>query len=340
MFLASLLQLLPLIAAGVGVGAVIAVPVLRRKVPRARSLPRSSRPDAAARILIGVSATVLILLTAVWMILPAFPDLRQHLYDLGVASSDYRWWRYAGTLILGCLVVLVVAILLAWYRRRPQEPVAPSQRRIWRSFTTTSHLWMLSASVTALFLLVAFAGSASSRDRAGRYRILEIETERQDSFASAIIEFFGWAYGLPVAAVSAVLVALTITALHLNAARPFLKPSTARDEEASRSTLSALLVWFTAGTVLLTLSQALRRVSIAAGVSLSTEGHFWETTLAALSPWLFGLALLVQFLAYTVLGLVIVTAFLRSDSSGSQICPAPGRAEPVRTNAHESSAHG
>lgn len=328
----TLFELLPLIAAGVAVAVVIAIPVLRRKVPRARRLPRSSRPDSAARLVVGVGAAALILFTV--------PVVMQSVYySLGFSFGDYLWWRYAEALILACVVVLAVAILLARYRRRPEEPVAPTHPRTWRSFTTGSQLWLLSISVFALFLVVTFAGSVSSTDPDGHYRELEIETGTAAP-SSAMAGFFGWAYGLPVAAVTTVLVALTITTLHLNAARPFLKSATVRDEEASRSALSALLVWFTVGAVLLTLSSAMRNVSMAAGLSFHMEGYSWETTIAELAPWLYWVALFMQFAAHVVLGLVIAGALLRPIPSTPSIRPTPGGADATQSTAQRSGTHG
>lgn len=307
-----LYELMPLIAAVVGVLVTLAIPALRRRLPRAVRLPRSSRPDSAARIVLGAAAVASILLTV--------PAVRRSLYGLGRNRGDYWWWMYSEVLILACLALLVVAVLLACFRRRSEEPVAPSHPRTWRSFTSASQLWLLSASVFALFLFVTFAGSASSPDEEGRYRMLEIETGRD---GGAMAEFFGWAYGVPVALLAAVLTALTITALHLNAARPFLKPATARGEERSRSTLSALLVGVAVGVVLVTLARAMSTVAGGAGLSLSTQGYSWETTLAALSPWLYWLALLLRVVAYMVLLLVVVVAFRRADPGASPSRPAP-----------------
>lgn len=330
MFLAILLASLPLIAAGGAVATVIAIPALRRKLPRARRLPGSSRPDTAARVVVGTTSAALILFTV--------PIVMPIVYrGLGYRVGDHWWWRYADVLILSCLAMFVVAILLACYRRRPDEPVAPTHPRTWRSFTTATQLWTLSVSVVALLLLVAFAGSASSPDEDGRYRMLEIET---GGVSGAITTFFGWAYGLPVAGVVAVLVALTVTALHLNAARPFLKSTTAPDEEVSRSTLSALLVWFTVGAVLVTLGRSMHMVSSAAALSLTTEGYTWATTLAALSPWLYWVALLVQSVAYVVLGLVIAVACLRHEAGALPTRPAPDGAEVVAPKDRGSSTYG
>lgn len=328
----TLLELLPLIAAGVAVLVVIAIPALRRKLPRARRLPESSRPDPAVRIIVGVGAAVLIVITV--------PVVMQSVYyGLGFSFGDYLWWRYAEALILGCLVVLVVAMLLAWFRRRPQEPVAPSHRRIWRSFTTASQLWLLSISVLVLFLVVTFAGSASSPDSDGHYRLLEIETGTAPP-SGGMLGFFGWAYGLPVAAVAVVLVALMITALHLNAARPFLKSGTVRDEEASRSALSVLLAWFTVGAVLVTLGRAMRTVSVAAGSTFHLEGGYsWETTIAELSPWLYWVTLFMQLVSHVVLGLVLAVAFLRP-APNAPSRSTPGGADAAQPNAQGSGTHG
>lgn len=332
MFMAILLESIPLIAAIVAVLGVLAIPALRRRLPRATHLPRRSRPDSLARIIVGVGAAALILIT--------MPVVIRSLYDgLGVGFFEYWWWMYSEALLLGCLTLLLVACVLGRYRRRPHEPVPPKHPRVWRSFTTASQLWLLSGSVLALFLFVAFAGSASSQDLMdGRYRVLEIETGGTGGATS--MGFFGWAYGLPTAAAAALLAALTITALHLNASRPFLTPATAADEETSRSTLSALLVWFAAGAVLVTLGRAMLRASQSAGLSLISEGFSWETTLAALAPWLYWMALLVQFLAYTILGLVICATFLRSDSGASTSRPSPGGAQAVPNTARESGLHG
>lgn len=327
--MAVLLIVVPLVAAGVVIAAVVAVPTLRRKLPRATPLPQASRPDAAARIVIGAAAVAVLVLT-----LPVFT---QSIYEsLGYDHEDCWWWRYAVGLVLACFTLLIVALMLSRYRHRPEQPVAPSHRRIWRSFTTATQLWVLGVSAGALFLFAAFAGSVSSPDGHGRYRVLEIDT---GGGGGAVINFFGWAYGIPTAAAAAVLVALTLTGLYVNSARPFLKPATAGDERVSRATLSALMVWFAVGVIVLTLGWAMRTVGTAAGLSLSSEGYVWGTAVAALWPWLFWLAVVVQFLAYLVLSLVIAVALLRPASTPPESRLGLGSANNGHTTVQSTDAH-
>lgn len=306
MILITILYYAPLLIAGAVVVAAWMVPAVRRRLPRAHRLPQSSRPDSAVRAVLGIAAMALVLYTA-----GVFQHMFGHEFGLGVSHDDYRWWNYAQALLFACLTLVIVAVLLLSYRRRSEEPVAPTVPRIWRSFTPSRHLWLLGASVLALLVFVAFAGSASSPDRDGYYRVLEIDSG--DGVIAEVV-FFGWAYGMPTAGAAAILLVLTITGLRLNAARRFLKPDTMAAEESSRSVISDLLVWFAAGVVLATLGHAMNLSSRAGGLTMTAEGYSWGTTMAALSPWLYGLALTVQLVAYIALMLVVTVAFRRSDS--------------------------
>ncbi|NDK32497.1 hypothetical protein [Nesterenkonia haasae] len=305
--LAMLYEVLPVVAA-LAVVAVLAVPIWREKLPLPPRLDASSRPDAVMRSTLASGAAFLVLF-AVTVSVMRFRRMR-------LGGEDFAWWRYSIPLLAACLVLLAVAVLLASYRRQPAEPVAPTHPRTWRSFTGSSQLWLLGSCALALILFVAFAGSASSPDEEGRYRLLVIDT---GATGGMVADFFGWAYGLPAAAAALLLLVLTVLVLHLNAVRPFLAPSSVRGEEASRSALSSMVVCLGAGAVLLTLARALNTAAGAAGVSLASEGYSFDTTLAAASPWLLGMSYLVQFFGLSLLMIVVAIAALRPQPQAATV---------------------
>lgn len=305
--LAMLYEVLPVVAA-LAVVAVLAVPLWREKLPRPVRLDGSSRPDAVARVTLASGAALLVLLAVTVTVM--------RFRRMSLVGGDYAWWRYSIPLLAACVVLVVVAVLLASFRRQPAEPVAPTHPRTWRSFTGSSQLWLLGSCALALILFVAFAGSASSPDEEGHYRRLVIDT---GATGGLVADFFGWAYGLPAAAVTLLLLVLTVLVLHLNAVRPFSAPSSVRGEEASRSVLSYMVVCFGAGAVLLTLARALNTASSAAGVSLASEGYSFDTTLAAASPWLLGLSYLVQFFGLFLLLMVAAVAARRPQSQAATV---------------------
>lgn len=296
---ALLYEALPVVAVA-AVLTVFAVPAWRERIPGPPRLEPSARPDTAVRWTVAAGAVGLLLL-AVTETVMRFARVR-------IGAEQFLWWRYSLPLLAACLILLILAVLLAGFRRRTAEPVAPTRIRTWRSFNSTYQLLLLGGSAFALILFVAFAGSASSPDDDGRYRELVIDT---GGTGGLVAGFFGWAYGLPAAAAALVLLALAVWTLHLNAARPFLAPETVEREEASRSALSFMVLSLSAGAVLLTLARALDLSSGAAGVSLEAEGYSFETALAAAAPWLSGLSYLVKFFACLLLVMVVAAACRR-----------------------------
>lgn len=302
-----LLALAPLAVAALIV-ACLWLPGPRRRLPQASGLDRGSRPDAAAKVTLGVGAGLVLLysvtdgLRSFWG-WGGYPDPR-----------EYRWWDYSEELLGAAVVVLCVLVLLRWFRYSPAAPVAPTRPRTWRSFTRPGQLWLLLAATAMLLGFVALAGSASSPNPEGIYNTLTIDAGGE---LAASTTFFGWAYGIPVAIATLLLVILTLAALHVDATRPFSRPEAVTREEASRSMLSALTLWFSAGVILDALAHALFQVSKASGLTMHAQEFSWETSLAALAPSLQWAAYTVETLAYVLLLLVVTVTARRRGSPAS-----------------------
>lgn len=307
------------------------LPPLRRRLPRVPPLPGAARPDPLVRIVLGVLAVGALLYSASYR-------LRSYLAD-GMLLLEYNWWAYADLLLVTCVALLGLALTITAFRRTPVAPVAPAHPRTWRSFLSAGQLWLLIVPTILLLALVAFAGSVSSPDEDGIYRILELDVgEDADGVGGGmLISFFGWAYGLPVAGVALALMLLTLLVLHVNAVRPFLRPETVAAEETSRSTLATLFILFSAGTVLVTLARATRLVSTAGDITLVREGYQWETSVSAISPWLFWAGLALQLLGYVLLLMVARIALRRPSAlpdahSGAPSSPATGSHRGLNTH--------
>ncbi|GAA1151045.1 hypothetical protein [Nesterenkonia lutea] len=301
----------PILILAVVILACFSLPSLRRRLPQVPHLPGSARPDGAVRVALGVLAVLALLYSVSY-------QLRSYLAD-GMLLVDYHWWSYADLLLGACVALLCFVLLMVLFRRTPAAPVAPARPRTWRSFLGAGQLWLLIVPTILLLGLVAFAGSASSPDEDGIHRILELDVGEDAAGVGGgmRISFFGWAYGLPVAGVTLALVLLTLLVLHVNAVRPFLRPETVTAEAASRSTLATLFILFSAGAVLVTLARATRLVSQAGDITLVRDGYEWQTSVSAISPWLFWASLTLQLLGYVLLLLVARIALRRP-----QVLPA------------------
>jgi hypothetical protein len=295
-------DLLPLALAGV-IGVVYAiVPVGRRRLSRVAVLPG---PRQAPSLLVsgGVLGVVALII--------AFSALLRWLLVSANDSSalfSYVWWAYTPELLGASGALVVSIVVLALSGRKPESPVPPTQPRTWRTYLTTKQLWFPGVALAALLLLVVFAGSVSSPDEEGIYRLLVVET---GSDASGATEFFGWAYGLPVAGAALLVTALTICALHANAARPFDELHTVPAEEASRRALSTRLLWFAGGVLFLILGRTMILVGASARMEISGPEYVWGTSIAALDPWLSWTGMVIKLFAYTLLLLVVGTTRFR-----------------------------
>lgn len=287
------------------------LPGPRKTLPSASDLIRGSRPDAAAKAVLGVSATLVLLYSVT--------DGLRSLWGFGINSGihEYRWWTYADVLLSASVVVLCVLVLLRGFKHSSAVRVAPSRPRTWRSFTRTGRLWSLLTVTVVLLGFVAFAGSVSSPDSEGIYNTLTIDAGGH-STASTI--FFGWAYGLPVAGAALLLVALSLATIHINAVRPFFRPETVTQEAVSRSMLTTLILWFSTGVLLDTLARALLQVSQAGVMSMQAQGFTWETSVAALSPSLQWVSYALESIGYIFLLLVLTVAVRprRGDATAEQ----------------------
>lgn len=302
-----LLALAPLAVAALMV-ACLWLPGPRRRLPQASGLDRGSHSDAAAKVTLGVGAA-LMLLHSVTEGLRSFWG-----WNGGPDRPVFRWWDYSEELLGAAVVVLCVLVLLRGFRYSPAAPVAPTRPRTWRSFTWPGQLWLVFAATAMLLGFVALAGSASSPGPEGVYTRLIIDT---GSKFSASTQFFGWAYGIPAAIATLLLVVLALAALHINATRPFSRPEAVTREETSRSMLSALVLWFSAGVILDALAHALFQVSRASALTMHTQEFSWETSLAALSPALQWTSYAVETIAYVLLLLVVTVAARRRRRYGT-----------------------
>jgi hypothetical protein len=296
-------DLLPLGLAGI-LGIVYAiVPLGRRRLSRAAVLPGPRQAPSLSVIsgVLGVAALII-----------AFSALLRWLLVSANASSapfSYVWWAYTSELLVANGAVAFIIVVLALFGRKPESPVPPTQPRTWRTYVTTRQLWLPGVALAALLLLVAFAGSVSSPDEEGIYRLLVVQT---GSDASGASEFFGWAYGLPVAGAALLLTALTISALHANAARPFHRLHTVPAEEASRRALSTRVLWFACGVLFLILGRTMILVGASARMEINGPEYVWGTSIAALDPWLSWTGMVVKLFAYTLLLLVGGTTRFRA----------------------------
>ncbi|MBE1515209.1 hypothetical protein [Nesterenkonia halotolerans] len=317
----------PILILAAVIVACSSLPTLRRRLPHVPRLPGEARPDPIVRVGLGV-------LTVGALIYSVSYELRSYLAD-GMLLAEYHWWAYADLLLGACAALIFLTLLMLLFRRTSAAPVAPAHPRTWRSFLNAGQLWLLIVPTILLLALVAFAGSVSSPDEDGIYRILVLDVgEDADGVGGGmLISFFGWAYGLPVAGVALALVLLTLVVLHVNAVRPFLRPETVAAEEASRSALATLFVLFGAGAVLVTLARATRVVSTAGDVTLVRDGYQWETSVSAISPWLFWSALALQLLGYVLL-LMVARIALRRPSALPDAQASPATRSHPGLNAH------
>lgn len=294
-------DLLPLGLAGALAALYAVVPAGRRRLA-GLVIPRGQTAAIYASSGVMGSVTLAIAFSAwIWWFLSTL-----------IVRDDpfaYLWWRYAAELLVAIGAVTIVLIVLLSLRLKPQMPVPPTARRGWRTYVSPTQLWIPGVALAALLFFVVFAGSLSSPDEEGLYRLLTVETGSGVSGAS---EFFGWAYGLPVAGAAVLLVAMVIAVLQAHAVSPFSSPDTVVAEEASRRALSTRLLWLCSGTLVLTLARVMLSVAGGAALEVNSPEYAWVTGIAALSPWLSWTGMVMKLWAYTLLLLVVGTTFPRS----------------------------
>ena len=210
-------------------------------------------------------------------------------------------------LVAAIATIAVALVIVGRTPVRPQVPITPVRPRGWLSFTRRRD-WITATVVLATLVLTSvIAGAASAPDEHGWYSMIEIPVGTlEPGFAS----FFGWAYGLPVLVAAAVLAAVVSWALHLSAARPFIRPETVEAETTERRALSSVLVAVMLGATLLVLGDAVRLIAGAGmgsvGVGIPGIGDFnYSTGYAALAPAMLALGNLIQIWA---IALLLITA--------------------------------
>ncbi|MGH3689396.1 MAG: hypothetical protein ACRDT7_04495 [Microbacterium sp.] len=234
------------------------------------------------------------------------------------------WWRYALPVFTACVGVAVLLILIATRGSTPPERPVASARRTWLSFTSR-----LGSAGTAIVLLALttttlLAGLASSNIDGGPYVFLEIDVPNQ-AIDPIRPWFYGWAYGVPVLICTAALIAVTVAALHTNAARSFLRPETVVAEQRERRDIATGIARIATAGALLSLAGAWRFIAEAGSISgLAIEGDgrsdsyeaFWRYgEVAAVGGWL---APVLEITAFVLL--LLVTA---------QLCTPGDDAEPT-----------
>jgi hypothetical protein len=172
-------------------------------------------------------------------------------FFFGVEPWFVAWWQFALTPASVALVILVTAIFLASRASKPLVPITPVVRRHWLSFTAGYDKVLLAALLVVTTAVSVAAGLASSPDSEGRYALI---LTRGGGYGS----FFGWAYSVPLLLAVIALIAALAWALHLNAARPYLRPGTVADENEARRALAGVLSKLTAAAILIPLGGALR----------------------------------------------------------------------------------
>ena len=99
---------------------------------------------------------------------------------------------------------------------------------------------------------------------------------------------YGWTEGLPIVLMTAALIGSTWWALHLDAARPFVRIDAVDTESRARTSAASLLLTVTIGAVLLSLGAVVESIGYSAGqVGLQTPGsdpYMWSTGFSSIAP--------------------------------------------------------
>lgn len=176
-----------------------------------------------------------------------------------------EWWRYATPPAIAAVILgVVAAVIVVRGSARPDEPVAPTERRSWFSFGPRGGLIAASVAGLALIATTIGAGLASSADDRGRYIYLELNAPNT-TLDAVRPWFYGWSFGVPVLVAVALLIASAWAVLHVNAVRPFRRPATVATEQRIRRAIASRAVAIAAGAILLSLAGAFRFIDRAAG---------------------------------------------------------------------------
>ncbi|MFK3677748.1 hypothetical protein ACI2IP_08450 [Microbacterium sp. NPDC090218] len=241
------------------------------------------------------------------------------------------WWRYATPVFTASVGIgILVALVATRGSARPDHPVL-SPRRTWLTFSPRAGSLGAVAALLALIATTVAAGMASSRIGDGPYVYLEISVPNE-TIDPIRPWFYGWAYGVPVLICTVVLVAATAVALHVNAARAFLRPGSVVAEQRERRDIATGITRIATSGALLALAGAWRFIAEAGAVGgLTVEGDgrsesyeaFWRYgEIAAVGGWL---APALEITAFVLL--LLVTAQLGYAPSSNADAPAESPAD-------------
>ncbi|MGO2933561.1 hypothetical protein [Microbacterium sp.] len=156
-------------------------------------------------------------------------------------SSPLTWvpgdWLYVAPLVAGIIGVLVLMLPL---RRRASTGSAQLTRRTAFSFARRWWLVLAGSLIGIIVVLSLAAGSASSPDELGRYRLFALDA----GAAEIRIPIYGWYYALPSLIALALFAGATLVALSV-IAHPPLDADSFRDttvrKERTRNVLGVLV---------------------------------------------------------------------------------------------------
>lgn len=244
-------------------------------------------------------------------------------------SDIVEWWQYATPVFAVLLVVLTLLGVIVLHRRTPEAPVRSMVRRTWVSFGSRGALVGAGIIAVALIATTIGAGLASSSDDRGRFIYLSIPVPNTD-LAPLEMWFYGWSFGVPVLVCTALLVLAVGAALHVNAARPFLRSETVAAESAMRARIATATALLASAGMLLALGGAWRFIARSGTVSRLGIGDdptvydtIWQyAELARLAGWLAPFAEIAGF----VLLLLVASRLRRPRRVGADSAPvaAPG----------------
>ncbi|GAA1782819.1 hypothetical protein [Agromyces lapidis] len=204
-----------------------------------------------------------------------------------------EWWQFATPVFAVLLVTLTLLGVIVLRRRTPDAPVLSTLRRTWASFGSRVAFIGAGAIAVTLIATTIGAGVASSSDDRGRFIYLSIPVPNTE-ISSLELWFYGWSFGVPVLICTAFLIAAVWAVLHVNAARPFLRPETVASESTMRAGIATATARLASAGMLLALGGAWRfiaRSGTASQLGIEGDPNLYDTTwqyaeLAVLAGWL------------------------------------------------------
>lgn len=281
---------------------LVASTLVLRRVRASNDQSSSHTPTATSRV--AASAALLAL---VGWILGSASDML--LAELPAAT----WWRYAAPIVGAAVGTAILLIAVARTPTHVEACVAPTARRTWVSFANPRELRGAIATGVTLIVVSVLAGLASSAADGGWYSRLTL-----DGGGSA--SFFGWTYGLPVVAATAVLAGLGWTTLSLTSRRPYSHPDAVALETAQRRATTTAVLRLSFGALLLSLGGALHFIGDAglgsAGLDYPGVGTFvWSAGYFSFAPTILWVGWGMQVTAVAILIRIVLNGLRRRQSS-------------------------